>query len=82
MSIIEITKAYNLRRSIRYRINTDDLTADQRELIEGESLIYLSDGREHDEVESVLKNTESEDTDEPDYQDSENPEVTYTIAEP
>lgn len=81
MSIIEITKAYNLRRCIRYRINTDDLTTDQRELIEGESLIYLSDGREHDEVESVLNNTESEDTEEPDYQDSENPEVTYVIAE-
>lgn len=81
MSIIEITKAYNLRRSIRYRINTDDLTADQRELIEGESLIYLSDGREHDEVESVLNNTESDDMDVPDYQDSENPEVTYDIAE-
>ncbi|MGO1263653.1 MAG: hypothetical protein ACTMIV_10910 [Brevibacterium aurantiacum] len=81
MSIIEITKAHNLRRSIRYRINTDDLTADQRELIEGESLIYLSDGREHDEVESVLNNTESDDMDVPDYQDSENPEVTYDIAE-
>lgn len=81
MSIIEITKAYNLRRSIRYRINTDDLTADQRELIEGETLIYLSDGREHDEVESVLNNPESDDEEEPDYQDSENPEVTYVIAE-
>lgn len=81
MSIIEITKAYDVRRYVRYRINTDDLTEEQRELIEGEVLIYSGDGCDHDEVESILNNTEAEDEDNPDYQESDKPEVAYVIAE-
>lgn len=77
MTTIRITKKYDIRRSEEHLVNADDLTTEQRELLDT-SIIDSKQGLEDSDMESIIANAaETERSDEvPDF-----PEIVYTIED-
>lgn len=82
MTTIRITKKYDIRRTEEHLVNADDLTPEQRELLETSiaetDVIDSKQGLENSELESIIANAaETEHSDDvPDF-----PEIVYTIED-
>lgn len=76
MARIKLTKAYDVRRYEEYFCDTDDLTPEQRELLDAD-VICSGTGYDDERVEEIIGNMSDPG---PSYADSDKPEVVYVIG--